>query len=265
MSKLHLLVAAPLLMLAACATTSRVEESFGLRAVSPSDHETPVAATAPAPTAPATAETDASTADTLEAEAVQRQGPRRWRRGALLTQGYFGGVSYDAKRSGGTRPTVEDDVDVPTIGGGAQWKMAGDAVDLGVEGLLAFSWRADSTAVAVGGGGAAVAVDVDMFVFELFGGPFVSMFLGDSVRVYAAAGPLMQWSTYEEASVFNDGSSSGFGFGYYARTGLEFVIGHGTMFGVGMRWSDSQIDLDSGMGDLDLSGLQFALTFSQLY
>jgi hypothetical protein len=186
----------------------------------------------------------------------------------MLTQGYFGAVLYKGDRTGGSRPAVsvdDDDLEVPTFGGGAMWKLGGDNIDMGLEAMMSFGWRADAAAVAVGGGGAAVAVDVDLFVFDLYGGPFISMFLGRSVRAYVSAGPLMQWAQYEEASVFDDGNSSGFGFGYYARTGVEFVLGGGTMIGMGVRWSDTEVDLDNGLGDLDLTGLQIALTFSQMY
>jgi hypothetical protein len=75
----------------------------------------------------------------------------------------------------------------------------------------------------------------------------------------------MQWGEYEESSILNSGSSGGFGVGYYARTGLELLLGHGALAGVAVRWSDSTIDLDGNRGDLDLSGFQIVLTFSQLY
>lgn len=190
----------------------------------------------------------------------------QWRRGGAVLQGYFGAALLETvERTGGSRPPVDGDAELPIIGGGGQWKLAGDRVDFGLEGLLGFGWRSGAGAVAIGGGGAAVAVDIDLLMFELYGGPFASMFLGDGLRAYAGAGPLMQWAHYEETSAFDDGDSSGFGVGWYARTGLEFVVGGGSMIGVGARWSDSEVDLDSGLGDLELEGLQIVLTFSQRY
>jgi hypothetical protein len=119
--------------------------------------------------------------------------------------------------------------------------------------------------VAIGGDGAAVTVDVDLFVFDLYGGPFASAFLGDAIRTHVSAGPLMQWAQYEEASVFDDSSASGFGLGWYARTGLEFALSPRTMIGAGVRRADTKVDLDSNLGDLDLEGFQFAITVSLLY
>ena len=269
------MAAASALLLAACATTNRLDAPFGQRDVSVLERLT----LAPMPTAaPTSSAADAAVLqfpmavaepaieDGREPPLVQGDRPR-WRDGAPLMQGFFGAVLYEGERSGGSRPQASleyEDMQVPTIGGGAQWKLAGDNIDVGMEGLLAFSWRSAGTAFIAGGGGAAVAVDVDLFVFDLYGGPFASVFLGDRMRAYVSAGPLMQWAEYEESSAINSGSSSGFGLGYYARTGIEFVLGRGAMVGMGVRWSDSQIDLGS-QGDLDVHGVQIMLTWSQLY
>jgi hypothetical protein len=277
--------AASTLLLAACSTTGHVDAPFDRQSLSVLEQQAlshmPTSASLPAADQAEQAEQAVAEAPAIDlqwqdyaavrladAAVPAPQGRPRWRQGAPLMQGFFGAVLYEGERSGGTRPEVDieyDDMQVPTIGGGAQWKLAGDRIDIGVEAMLAFSWRSDATAIAVGGGGAAVAVDVDLFVFDLYGGPFASMFLGDNVRLYASVGPLMQWAEYEESSLFDDGNSSGFGLGYYARTGLELMVGRGSMIGMGVRWSDSAVDLSSESGDLDLRGVQIALTFSQFY
>jgi len=204
-----------------------------------------------------------------EVQSWQLQGPR-WEKGHAAMQGFFGASFYDTvERTGGSTPDVdgsdEDASQAPVIGGGGQWKLAGERVDLGLEAMFGFSGRANATAFAAGGMGAAIAVDVDMLLFELYGGPFASVFLGDNARVYASAGPLMQWADYEQdssvAGIDEDGS--GFGTGWYARTGIEFGVGHGTMAGLGVRWSDSTIDLGSDVGDLDLEGFQVVLTVTR--
>lgn len=179
-------------------------------------------------------------------------------------QGYFGAAVNQLERSGGGVRVEADDVELPAIGGGAQWKLAGDKIDLGLEGLLGFNWRAGSTAFVVGGGGAAVAVDVDMFVMDLYGGPFASMFLGDALRVYAGAGPLMQWAFYDESGVTSE-DGSGFGLGYYARTGFDFQVGRNALLGFGVRWADSSIDVGGNLGDVDVDGLLWMVTWSYFY
>lgn len=194
----------------------------------------------------------------------QTGGSSRWRKGAALLQGYFGASINNLERNGGGVRVEADDVELPSIGGGGQWKLAGDRIDIGLEGMLGFNWRASSTAFVVGGGGAAVAVDVDMFLMDLYGGPFASMFLGDSLRVYAGAGPMMQWAFYDERG-FSSQDGSGFGVGYYARTGLDFELGRGSYLGFGVRWSDSSIDVGGNLGDVDLDGFLWMVTFSHFY
>jgi len=191
-----------------------------------------------------------------------------WPVGHTVMQGFLGAYEWNkVERSGGDSPDVDgsdDDLSqLPAIGGGGQYKLLGNHLDFGFEAMISFGWRANATAFAAGGSGAVVAVDVDMFLIDLYGGPFLSMFLGDRVRVYGAAGPLMQWTEFDQDGPGElDTGGSGFGTGWYARTGLEIVIRPGLMVGGGVRWTDSSIDLNNGLGDLDLEGFQWAFTVS---
>lgn len=183
-------------------------------------------------------------------------------------QGFFGVSQFETiEREGGGTPTVDgDDGDldeIPFLGGGAQFKLGGERLDFGFEGLFSFGGRANADAFVIGGGGAAVAVDVDLLIFDLYGGPFVSAFLGDKLRLYAAAGPLLQWADYEESNSVGDNDGSGFGYGLYARTGCEFVLPSRTMIGLGARWSDTSVDLGGDLGDLEMDGFQLMLTVSR--
>lgn len=188
---------------------------------------------------------------------------QEWNVNRSALQGFFGVAEYgDIQREDGSVSVEVDDAEFPVIGGGAQVKMGGANIDIGLEGMFDFGWRSDAAAVAIGGGGAAVAVDVDMLVFELFGGPFVSKFLGEKLRVYGAAGPLLQFATYDESNSIYSDDGSGFGYGYYARAGAEVRLGAGMLLGFGMRWSDSQIDL-GGAGDLEVDGIQWLLTVTR--
>ena len=194
----------------------------------------------------------------------------RWATGRSLMQGYFGVLLLeDAERSSGSLPPVnaaDDDLArMPTLGGGAMYKLGGERMDWGVEGMLGFSGRAGATAFYAGGGGAAVAVDIDLLVFDLYAGPFVSVFLGERLRVYGAAGGLLQWASFDQsgASADDTGDGSGFGSGYYVRGGAEFSLSPGTMLGLGVRWSESRVDLSGDLGNLDLAGTQAVVTISR--
>jgi hypothetical protein len=193
-----------------------------------------------------------------------------WEPGQLVLQGFVGASLFQTvKRSGGSTPDVDGSDDsasqLPIIGGGGQWKLGGDSVDLGLELMSSFSGRANATAFAAGGGGATVAVRVDMLLVELYGGPFANVFFGQRARLYASAGPLMEWANFTQK---NDGATlddagTGFGTGLYARTGIEFTMYDHTMVGFGARWSEAKVDLDNDLGTLDLNGFQFVLTVTE--
>lgn len=206
-------------------------------------------------------------AEQVESWRVQRDG---WQKGDLALQGFLGASLYETvERAGGSGPDVdgsdEEASELPVIGGGGQWKLGGESVDFGLEAMFSFSGRVNATAFAAGGVGAAIAVEVDMFLVEVYGGPFVNLFLDEDSRVYVGAGPLMQWAdfTQESDTAGIDDSGTGFGTGLYARTGIEFRLGEDSMIGFGCRWADSSVDLDGGLGTLDLDGFQFVLTVTR--
>ena len=193
---------------------------------------------------------------------------RKPQHGTPFLHGFIG-VSFleEVSRSGGGAPPVDgtaDDLDKwPLIGGGGQWTLGGDRVGWGLEGLLSFGGRANAAAFAFGGGGGAIAVNVDLLIFDIYGGPFVTTFFGDGIRAYAGAGPLVQWSNWDQSDGLMRQSGSGFGTGFYARTGIEFPIRSRTLLGFGVRWTDSRVDLDGGLGDLDLQGLEVFLSVTE--
>jgi len=189
----------------------------------------------------------------------------RWMPGQVLAQGFLG-VGYPDELEFDTVEVDADELDnLPVIGGGMQLKLAGERFDFGVEGLLSFSFRSDLVAFAAGGGGAFVAVDVDVWVFDLYGGPFLSKNLGDRARVYAGAGPIVRYfelaqNDDDDTTDFED--DSGFGAGAYARTGLEFLLPSGTLVGFGARWSTAEVDLGD-VGDSDVEDVQVLFTMTR--
>lgn len=219
------------------------------------------------PAEPARAPSSAQATVRPEPRPSERRPQLDWQPGQALLQGFFGASLFEhvSVDDGGTGPVDGDDGEldeIPVIGGGGQWKLGGERVDLGLEGLMSFAWRGDAEAFVIGGG-AAVAIDVDLFLFELFGGPFASMFLGDKLRLYGGAGPLMQWADYSQSGSGLADDGSGFGVGWYARTGLEFLLPSRALLGFGVRWSDTTVDLGGNLGDLELEGLQAVLTVSR--
>jgi hypothetical protein len=192
-----------------------------------------------------------------------------WRRGAAVLQGYLGAARLNEVRRRGDDGTVngsgESLSQYPVIGGGAQWKLAGQRVDLGLEAMFNLAWRSGGTAFAAGGGGLVVAVQVDLWMVDLYGGPFLSIPLGRRARAYAAAGPMMTFGEYrqEASGPLDSQSGTGFGTSVYGRFGVEFAAWNGKYIGVGARYQDGSIDLGNGLGDLDVGGWQYLLTVSE--
>ncbi len=193
----------------------------------------------------------------------------KWREGQALLQGYLAVNSIqDLSRTGGNSSDIEAGSgsvsQYPVIGGGGQFKLGGKRLDLGLEAMMSLGGRANGGAFVIGGGGAAVAVSLDLLIVDFYGGPFVSVPLGERVRLYGAAGPVVQFANYHQSAAagVDAGTGSGFGFGGYARTGVELEMGPGSFIGVGARWYDTSVNLSSNFGDLDVEGIEAMLTFS---
>lgn len=205
----------------------------------------------------------------LPAASSAQRGGTKWRDGQALLQGYLGVNSIqDLSRRGGTSSDIEAGSGTisqyPVIGGGGQFKLGGNRVDLGLEAMMSLGGRANGGAFVVGGGGAAVAVSLDLLIVDFYGGPFVSVPLGERARLYGAAGPVVQFANYHQSAApgVEAGTGGGFGVGGYARTGIELEISPGSFVGVGARWYDTSVNLSSNFGDLDIEGIEAMLTFS---
>lgn len=263
MRMLPLLATAGAAVLAACAAPVPAGSRDGLHGRSPSTGDVGADAHRPGDVAAAVAAADGM-------RASPSPGASRWADGRVMAQGFLGATIFDRiERTGGNTLRVdgsgEELSQLPSIGGGMQWKLGGERVDFGFEGNLAFNWRSNARAFASGSGGAVVAADIDLLLVELYGGPFANLFLGDSARVYVSAGPVMDWARYDQSGASLDGTGNGFGLGVYARTGLEFDIGSGNLLGFGVRWTRVDIDLDGGLGRLEVDGLTLAVTLSRWF
>ena len=111
-----------------------------------------------------------------------------------------------------------------------------------------------------------VAIEVNFLVVDIYGGPFISSFLGEGIRAFAGAGPLIQFAQYGQSDPSNtvpSESGSGFGVGYYARVGAEVRVRPGTLIGFGARWTDSEVDLSNGLGDVDVRGVELFVSVTE--
>jgi hypothetical protein len=194
--------------------------------------------------------------------------------GQLVAQGMVGVSFFErVERTGGITPPSgpqPDDLERMATLAGAWQQAFGDAwLDWGLEGGGALGYRNANGRVDTAGG--PVPVDVALSLFDLHGGLFASRHLGHRARIFAAAGPLVQFANYwQESSDSNalmglDQHGSGVGLGYYGRTGIEFQTSLDLMIGLSLRWIDSEVSLGDGLGQLDVRGAQVLVTFSRCY
>ena len=145
------------------------------------------------------------------------------------------------------------------IGNGLSVTEAGSDL-LGISGSGdAVSITGTGSALWLGGNGASGAYDTVTAASS-------KLTLGDSARVYAAGGPVMEWVDYQLDGPEGEGldsDSTGFGTGGYARAGIEFLVSPDTLLGLGVRWSDTTVDLGAALGDLEVRGYQVTLTVTQ--
>jgi hypothetical protein len=210
-----------------------------------------------------------SAPQTYEQYRQKSQALQEWRPGQPVLQGYIGAARLDQVELSGGSSSVDGRSSgvnqYPVIGGGAQWKVAGKRLDFGIEGMIGFGWRSGGSAFVSDGGGLTVAVKVDLLMIDLYGGPFLSIPLGDRARVYGGAGPVITFADYNQKSeeTIESESGSGFGTGVYGRFGFEFAVWTGAFVGLGARWQDSTISLSGGAGDLEAQGWQYFLSVTQ--
>lgn len=198
-------------------------------------------------------------------ERPRELGPLPWEVGQARPTGYLAVTEYSditLTNSSFGSELVDDDYSVPAIGGGAQFKLGGDRVDLGLEFLIAFSGRGNVAAFASGGGGTVVAVDIDLLIWDLYGGPFLSLWVTENVRIYGAAGPLVQFADYDQSAGDEayEEDGSGFGTGWYGRVGIDFFTTWHTTIGIAARFFDTNIELDNSFAELDALGAEYAFT-----
>lgn len=136
--------------------------------------------------------------------------------------------------------------------------------ELGLECSFLLGFRFDKVNyLQAGGSGLYVSLSMSMWMFDLAGGGYANLYLdeGRKVRLYAGAGPLMNYAYYSTERDFDDTTpnvsttESVFGLGVYARTGIEFRIHRYGMLGVGARGTWSNVDFSEFSSNSDLVGI----------
>lgn len=192
---------------------------------------------------------------------------------ALLGAVQFENLKIDDE-SGSGDPTEIDLALIPQFGAAWGTLPKGDRFQYGLECSFLLGMRFDDINYAsIGGSGLHVSISTSMWMFDLAGGGYASLYLDKNhkTRIYVGGGPLMTYVDYrserEETDSGGteetfDNNESAFGIGLYARAGFEFRIYEAGMLGIGTRGTWSNIDLSDVGGSSELTGIAAFISFT---
>ncbi|MEP5766448.1 MAG: hypothetical protein ABJ308_17740 [Halieaceae bacterium] len=165
------------------------------------------------------------------------------------------------------------------------YRSKDSGLEMGVNAGIGVSWKGSDTRFAGrvenGQGTAVFRLDNEMLIVEGHIGPYLRGHLGSKVDFYLGAGPALIYAEHDGDDdndnddetpdpvfdddgniILTDDSSSDLIIGYYARTGIEYDLGAGKQWGLGVRYLGGEMDFNDTVGDFDLKGLQVLLTYS---
>ena len=216
--------------------------------------------------------------------------------GSLLTgkdrvQAFIGVMEIDDQTGELQNETGEqveiDFANLFAIGIEAETPLRGkdSGLELGINAGGGISWKGSDTEFAgrvdEEGGTVAFRIDNEMLILEGHIGGYLRAHLGKSADFYLGGGPAIIFAqhdvdddeTDEEANpnslqtgngtiILGDDSASDIIIGYYARAGIEFDLGAGKQWGLGVRYLGGELDFNDTVGEFDLEGVQILLTYS---
>jgi len=160
---------------------------------------------------------------------------------------------------------------IPVLGGMWQFGfIGGDTVSLGLETGILFGFDSYSTTLIGGGNGLYIHIKNQFFLIDGMVGLNLDIHPTNKFRLYAGAGPMLMFANLktdnndDEAGidVVQDESSSATDIGLYARIGAEFKITQTMLFGFQARYVDAELDFGQELGQFNMSGIQYMLTFT---
>jgi len=192
---------------------------------------------------------------------------------ALLGAVQFENLKFEDE-SGNGDPAEIDLALIPQFGAAWGTLPKGDRFQYGLECSFLLGLRFDDINYAsVGGSGLHVSISTSMWMFDLAGGGYASLFLDKNhkTRIYIGGGPLMVYADYSSDREETDSggieetfenNETAFGIGLYARAGFEFRLYEQGMLGIGARGSWSTIDLTEVGGSSELTGVAAFISFT---
>ncbi|MEJ2417022.1 MAG: hypothetical protein P8Y45_08835 [Exilibacterium sp.] len=221
----------------------------------------------------------------LNAEVLEPSGVIHVNLGQLVTETTRFNFNDTQQRSALTEEFPDD---LLTASASVQLAWWRGPVELGWETGVFANWNSEETdfTVSDGAGSTAttLAVESEFSTLALSMGLYLSSTWSEHVRFYVGAGPMLSMGFIDikharkDASsgdwVISDGSSSlAFeedseftgDFGYYGRAGIDFYSHSGFGLGLSVRYVDSQLDFDDTFGEVNIEGVQYALSITKKF
>ena len=195
---------------------------------------------------------------------------------------FIGGLELDEQTGDrideNGQPIAIDFPTLPTGGIEGEYRYGGERIAWGLNPGGSIAFKSDDTNFSGGfteetGGVLAVEIDNSLFLIELHLGAYVRGRLHPRVTAYAAGGPMIMYGSHdvEDESVepatagevdLDETDANDINIGYYARAGFDFEIGENQYMGFGVRLMRTELDFDKTVGEIDIEGPQYILTFS---
>ncbi len=204
---------------------------------------------------------------------------------APILQVFMGVMELD-DQTGEWDEVSDDGVDVdfsslPIGGLETEYLFGRGWVHLGLNPGGSVVWKSDDTHFTGAltndnGGTLRVELDNSLLLVELHLGGYVRGRLNDRITTYAAAGPMLMYGSHDIENeavegtpqppagtvVIPESNSSDINLGYYARAGIDFQLDDKQYLGLGVRYMAAELDFDQTVGQLDIKGPQYVLTFT---
>ncbi|NNJ71030.1 MAG: hypothetical protein HKP10_07055 [Kiritimatiellales bacterium] len=191
-------------------------------------------------------------------------------------QGLLGVVDFEDFRiedtSGNGDPALIEFSTLPQVGGAWTTLPRGDRFQYGLECSFLLGFRFDKlNYLSLGGSGLRVSIETSLWMFDLAGGVYASLFIDADrkVRIYGGGGPLVLYVDYRSdreetgagGGTYNNYESA-WGVGAYARAGIEFRVHEKGMLGLGARSMWSDVDFSEVGGRSELTGVAGFFTYT---
>jgi hypothetical protein len=203
----------------------------------------------------------------------------------VYLQGYVGAASFDEDamtfyQGSETDPDTVSTTDLstmPYLGFSVQYALSPKPTHFGIDTSLLFGWRSDDSSAVIGNGQARVKIDAELWFLDLAVGVYAQTVLGERWRLYGAVGPMLLFGGYDDDTEEEDlsvtpsteqkesNSESAFGFGGYAKLGVEYALSPNDYIGIAVRAIKTNLEFDNALDDDGLSGFQGFVTFTHAY